>query len=556
MDSQFTGEQAEFAVALAQDPKLWIESCLFIVDKDSMRSPFLMNIVQNDYLQRRSRRDIVLKSRKMGMSTLILAIFLHACVFRKNTRAVIISHDKDATSRLLERLRYMLRNSAYPINVGRETADTITFPDTDSWLYIGTAGSRAFGRGDDITHAHLSEYAYYPTLDIITSVGEALVNDAWMVLETTANGAGTPAHEIWLKAISNKSTYQGIFFPWFKDPSYAFNDALTKLNMASSGLTPEEKKIKAVFNLTDNQILWRRWKIKENHGDVKKFMQEFPATSEEAWLSSGRMVFDWDAIMVQENGLLDEKKEYLPPKWRGIMVDMGTGYKIEPIKEGPLSIWASPRDGVEYLISFDSADGVEEGDWSVADVWETKTWQQVAQYRARIAPDKFGDECFALGSFYGWASICGENNYPGNAVLMRLRDKKYPNLWRDPLAANRTQGDVGEPGFKTTEKSKGQTISDLRQALRDQDVKIMSPDTIRELRTFCVLDNGSMGAREGCHDDTVMSAAIGTYVLKRWTMDPEEKRLSARNHLSVRISPNKPAYGRSSGQSAGLQRII
>ena len=555
MSQAETIDPQEWMTGFSDNPAAWIESSLFIVDKNSKKVPFTLNPVQSSYMESISERDWILKARKMGMSSLTLARWLHACVFRKNTRAVVISHDKEATARLLERLRYMLKNSLYPIVTGKDNSSTITFPDTDSWLYIGTAGTRAFGRGDDVTHALLSEIAFYQSLDVITSVGEALVHNAVVVIETTANGAGTPAHELWLKAERGESNYQAVFFPWFSDPEYAFSQALTDVNGGAKSFTPEEKKIQATFNLTPNQILWRRWKIKEMHGDVKKFMQEFPATSEEAWLSSGRMVFDWDAIRSQEAPLLDDKGNHIPPKWQGILVDRGTKFAIEPMKEGPLKVWDTAREDDTYVMTFDSGNGVEGGDWSVADVWHTGTWKQVAQLRVRLSPEKFGDDCFALGSLYNWCSIAGENNYPGNAVLMRLRDKKYPNLWRDPLASQRISGDAGEPGFKTTEKSKGQMISDLGQSLGEKDIRIMSPETFRELKTFCVLENGSLGAREGCHDDTVISAAIGAFILKRWTMDPEQRQLSTRNHLSVRLRGIKPAYGMDHQQS-GQRNII
>lgn len=546
-------EHEPIAARLAADAIYWIESCLFIIDKNSEKVPFLTNAVQKLFFAARTLRDIVLKARKMGISTFILAIMLHACVFRKNTRAVVISHEEEATLRLLERLRYMIKHSLWPINVGKDKEGMMTFPDTDSWIYIGTAGSRSFGRGDDITHALLSEPAFYKSLDIITSVGQALVNNAWMVLESTANGAGTPYHELWLAAEKGISEFLRHFFPWWRDPAYAKPEADARMELAAKGLTPEEKKLQGAFGLSLGQIAWRRWKIRDMHGDVKKFAQEYPATAEEAFLASGRMVFDWEAILAQEKA-----NEGLEPKWCGVLVDAGTEYTIEPVPEGPLTIWVTARAGAEYLLSFDSGKGVEDGDYSVASVWDARTWQQVAQYRALASEMDFGDVCYGLGALYNWAPIAGENNYPGNAVYQRLIDRKYPNLWRDPHATTRAAGGAPqEPGFKTTAKSKGLMIADLRQGLAERDVRLLSPQTLRELKTFCVLDNGAMGAREGCHDDTVMEAAVAVHVLKRWTMDPDERRLAQQNHLSTRIGRNKPAYG-IAGRSgtAGARQIV
>src|SRR3990167_10446316 len=139
----------EIARLLVDDPRYWIEHCLYIVDQNQRRVPFLFNGVQVEYYERRSPLDIIVKSRKMGFSSVILAIILHQCVFQQHTRAAVISHDEEATVKLLRRVRDYIEHSAMPIRTKTLSATEISFPDSESWLYIGTAGRRAFGRGGD-----------------------------------------------------------------------------------------------------------------------------------------------------------------------------------------------------------------------------------------------------------------------------------------------------------------------------------------------------------------------------------------------------------------------
>lgn len=509
------------------DPAFFIESSLSIVDKDSKKSPFLLNVLQKRYLAERSRRDIILKSRKMGFSTLIISLWLHACITRKNTKAVIVSHDKESTQRMLERLKYMVENSIYPIKC-EITKNGAKFPDSESTLWIGTAGSRKFGRGDDITHCHLTEPAFYEHLDIITSVSEAMVNDSWLVLESTANGAGTPYHDLWIRSTRGETNFKTHFFGWHEDPTLSLADA------RPVELDDYERKAQEAFNLSWGQIAWRRKKLRDME-DPTLFYQEFPATPEEAFLASGRMVFDWDAIKAQEDAVQE-------PKWQGFLVDRGSGWTIDPNTKGPLTVWKGAEDKRSYLVIFDSSQGVKGGDYCVADVFDVRTWEQVAQWRGHAAPDKFADIAHGLGCMYNWAPIAGENNYPGNAVLLALQQRRYPNLWTDPSGkAMDREGGKGEPGFKTTERTKSLMISDLRQALRDMDIRINALATLSELKSYVILDDGTvrkdhqkMGAQAGCHDDTVITAAAAAYILKRWTLEPEDHRAAMKDHFKAR----------------------
>ena len=178
-----TVDDEAIANRLVADPRYFIERCFSIVDRDSRRLPFLFNPMQADFYAKRTNRDIILKARKMGFSSLITAMFLHACLTRMHTRAVLVSHEQESAKRLFRKIRDYLDHAEIKINVKTDSASEMSFPDTESFFWVGTAGSRSFGRGDDITHAHLSERAFYPDESVVTSLQEALTT-----LDTGAPG--------------------------------------------------------------------------------------------------------------------------------------------------------------------------------------------------------------------------------------------------------------------------------------------------------------------------------------------------------------------------------
>ena len=506
---------AEIAQKLLE-PRYFIERSFSIVDQSSREVPFLLNPLQSDYHANRTEKDIILKPRKAGFSSFILAEFLHACMTRMNTRAVVLSHEEGATKRLFRRVKAYLDSARLKVRVSKESESEYQFPDTKSWFYIGTAGSKSFGRGDDITHGHLSESAHYDNRDVVTNIQEALIKGAptRLIQESTAKGAGTKFHEAWLKAINGTSNWRPHFYGWHQDPMNRIPGCKPFL------LTDEERGLRDALTLDWDQLAWRRDKI-ANMEDPSLFPQEYPATWEEAFLAAGGMVFDWTAIKRHD----DDRRE---AKWTGHILDKGGSIAIEPDKRGPLTVYLTPSPKARYLLVADSSQGIQGKDYSVADVYDIKTWEQVAQWRGYADPLAFSGICMRLGAYYGWALIAGENNYPGNAVLQAIAEAGYPNIWDEPEES----GD--ELGWKTTEKSKSQFIADGRECLRDGSAKVNSVATLNEMRTFVLHDNGKMAAQQGCHDDTIITYSKATNLLKRLHIEPETRRESFREVMGFR----------------------
>ena len=514
-DPELNGYQRDIIQKLSSDPVYFIESCLSIVDQESRLVPFLLNPVQRDYMAKRTERDEIIKSRKMGFTSVITGENLHAGAFQQNQRIVIMSAEKEATKRVLRRVKDYLSSCVINIPVGDgdggDTSQELFFPATKSWMYIGTAGAKTFGRGDDITREHFTEHAHYQNRASMTGAMEAILKGGYtrIVKETTANGAGTPCHESWLKAVRGDSGYRHHFYGWHQDPLNFVRDA------QPFDLTDDESGLRDALSLTWGQLAWRRRKIAEMDRP-ELFPQEYPATWEEAFLASGAMVFDWTAVK-----RLDDTKT--PTKWTGNIIDKGGSVDILHAPSGPLKIWRTPEARSRYLITVDVADGIPGRAYSVADVYDIRSWEQVAQWHGHADPVAFRDTVARLGAFYGWALIAVENNYPGNAVVSGLVEMGYPNIY----------GEGGKNGWTTTLQSKAEFISDGRAAVRDGSLKVNSEKTLGEFRTFVVSESGKMEPQEGCFQDTVIVACKAANILKTLRLEPEQRRSSFREVMGV-----------------------
>ena len=179
---------------------------------------------------------------------------------------------------------------------------------------------------------------------------------------------------------------------------------------------------------------------------------------------------------------------------------------------GELTMYRRHDAGEQYVIGADVAMGVNGGDWSVAQVLDSKK-RQVATWRGRVHPDYFAEILNSLGHFFNTAYIIVENNGHGLLTCTRLgKDMAYPNFFTEISVDKLTEKETIKLGFSTTAKTKPLIIDELRASVREDEIEINDKLTIREMLTYIVTESGSMEAEAGCHDDCVMSLALANHV--------------------------------------------
>jgi len=498
-----------------KDPKFFIERFLFIINKNRERVPFLFNNAQKIYYANRSKNDLILKSRKEGLSSVVEAIWLHGCIFGKNENCVTMAQTWDDTVIHMDRVKYFIETMGisdikFDLKLDKENQREILFPHSNSRYWIGTAGSTTFGRGRDITKLHLSEVAHYQDPAVMTGIMEACIPNAVKILETTANGVGDTFHRLWQEAgdPQSGSPWKQHFFAWHDDPENRKPKPLDR-NVV---LTSTEKRLVERYKLDVEQILWYRFKTSEA-ADRSKIPQEYPSNPQEAFLSSGHPAFNLEKLNQKRERIKDVK-----PLAQGEFEDDGQKISFRHDPEGRLKVWKMPRRGAQYLIPADVSEGVQGGNWSVFPIYDRSSWEQVATWRGRLDPGDFGREMVKAGIFYNNAVLVPELNNHGHATIEAIEAEQYPHI----LETKELWGDKepNKKGFPQTEKHRAFIITALRNAIDDDTVFFNDITTLSELETFVRSDGtGRFEAQEGCFDDCVIANGIGIYCLKFLTVD-------------------------------------
>jgi hypothetical protein len=517
------GKLSPEALAILRDVKgdlpRFSERELKILDKAGNLVPFkfrpdqfsLHNKLEGQLSLTGMIRAIILKSRKRGVSTYVGGRFYHKTYFGPGTRTYILTHEDEATKTLFDMVDRFHENMtpALRLPLDRGNAKELRFKDLDAGYEVGTAGNKATGRSKTLQRFHWSEVAFSPNAEAhMAGVMQAvpMAPGTEMILESTANGAGGAFYDAWGKAVRGESVFMPIFEAWFTDPDNVAGASELALagikNLAQFKPNKEERALAAILKLTPAQLLWRRLKISEL-GRADLFQQEYPSTPEEAFLMSGRTVFPLDWLMRL-------KREVFAPIFVG---DLVNGHLVER-GDGPLKIWDMPESGRKYAIGADVAEGLLHGDYSSADVLRDDG-AQVAQWHGHIDPDKFGDVLVALGYFYRKALIGPERNNHGLTTVTRIKALNYPFLYAQEDLERRSEGhQTKKGGWLTTVRSKPLLMDMLHEELREGTTGIVCADTVSELMTYMVQEDGSYGAAPKRFDDRVMSRAIAGYLIR------------------------------------------
>ena len=521
--------------------KKYIEEYIKIRDKEGKIVGFklnqgqmkLYNAIKKQHDEGKPIRVIVLKARQIGFSTLTESIIFKNTATKFNINSGIITHKEEATTNLFNMSKRMYDNLPLEIKpaLKRSNAKELIFDNENgtglkSKIKCMTAGSQGVGRSDTFNYLHISELAFWGNGAKETAIGlfQAVPNlpNTMIVIESTANGFEY-FKSLWDMAVKGESDFIPVFVGW--------ND-LDDYKMAYTGfeLTTEEKELQKIYNLSLEQLTWRRWCIKNNcSSDIELFKQEYPINPEEAFISSGTCIFDKQIVINRIQQLTRPIKvgyfiyDYDDTKPRGKKI---SNIRWVNDKNGYIEIYETPNI-YKYCIGGDTAG--EGSDWFTGHVLNAKTGKQVARLRHQMNEDLYVGQIYCLGYYYGYKNRDGviepalagiESNFSSypNKELARLG---YNNLFVREKEDKFIDIMDKSYGFKTTSVTRPVIIAELVKIVRESSKLINDKSTLEEMLTFVRNERGRAEAQEGSHDDLVMGLAIAYYIRTQVVFDLE-----------------------------------
>jgi hypothetical protein len=430
------------------------------------------------------RYSIVLKARQIGFSTLAAAFVFWESFFWGDRFTVMLSRTEREAAKLLQKTKYGYKMLPPWMRVrGPELLSDhqlkMVFANDSSIESLPSGNDPA--RGESVYRVVIDEMAFLPNAEEAWASIEPIADVGGRVIcLSTANGEGNIFHQLWVGSQTATNRFKGIFFPW------------------SAG---------------DRDDAW--YETKKRDLPDWQLAQEYPSDPDEAFIRSGRPVFDLDVL--REINPLEPERGYLKP-------GLGRNSYSFVNDGGELAIWDFPEINEAYVVGADVAEGLGHGDFSSAHVISADTGMIVAHWHGHIDPDLFGETVLMyLGYFFNHALVGVESNNHGLTTLKALQRVGYQNIYRQRKMNHVSPKASETMGWRTTSVSKPLAIDELNASIRDESLALFCKNTIGELRTFVRDPNGKMHGSP--HDDRVMSLAIANQMLKYVWMPEYRKDL-------------------------------
>lgn len=487
------------------DPLDVVTSVYSVATKQATIVPFQPFVTQAKLAAGLGLRNVVLKPRQVGSTTMLLSL-LHACAWTTpNLNILVMSHLEQTTARIRETCKnwvtWLNETVDAKIRIGTDNAEELEFTDMNSRIYFATSGTKGAGRSSTLHAVLLTEVAFWQGGEY-GAILESVPDNGIVFTESTPNGPGNTFHTLYRE----KSSYVKHFFPWWIEPSrslpYGDNEMV---------FTEDEAVLVAKHGLTKDQIAWRRWKIADMKANGSKvpFEQEYPEDDVACFMASIK-----SAIPAKLVVRIMEQARYNPPV-RTVDVH---GDAWDP--GGEMRVWIPPQAGHHYVVTCDVGGGHSDGDRSVAIVRDVDAGKRhVATLAGWWTPTKFADLTCELATWYNKGYLSHERNGIGNEAVKQASERVgYANYhWSD------RKGKDGEyrAGFYVNPEQRTPLLTGVVQEVVAQDFLSFDEELIDEMSGMRIergraasgwSDTIVFGANS--HDDYVMAYAQGTEIMR------------------------------------------
>ena len=531
-----------------QYPEKLVELVFIVVDKNQKTMPFFLNDVQHEFMDtlNKAKEDfeaglitdislLVLKGRQQGFTTVVTAYQLACSILNRNFQGYTLADKSDNSEAIFQnkaKFPYSQLPEALKPTEKFNNRKQLLFEKINSSWAVDTA-TKDVGRSRTVNFFHGSECAFWQNgiAPVQGALGEAFTRNCIKIYESTGNGYND-YQKMW-----NSGSHINCFYEWWKTKEYRVrfpgedvrDSFLRAIDTKKDWIWERLRWLRDEKSLDAEQLFWY-WNKYDKYLDKDLIKQEYPCTPHEAFLLSGKNVFDVAIV-------LDRLSRLQKPMKTGYFVYDYDGLKISNIR------WVNDRDGyieiyqvpnvpemTEYCIGGDTAG--EGSDYFVADVLDAKTGLQVAKLRHQFDADQYTRQMYCLGKYYKDALIGIEANFDSYPI-MELQRLGYPKQYTRVAQDTYTGKTEKRFGFKTTSLTRPTIISRLVEIVREHCEMINSKDTLEELLTIIRNEKGRIEAPQGGHDDQMMSLAIAHHIREQVVFPSDVIEVKPQHHFAV-----------------------
>tara|TARA_R110000851_G_scaffold78789_4_gene173758 strand:+ start:98 stop:1678 length:1581 start_codon:yes stop_codon:yes gene_type:complete len=424
--------------------------------------PFKMYEFQEEALRdfKKHRFNIILKARQLGISTTVAAYVCWLMLFHRDKSILVVATKLGTAANLVKKAKAIYKNLPAWLRIATiEVDNRNSFELSNGSQVKASSTSGDAGRSEALSLLVVDEAAIVEGLDEMwAGLYPTLSTGGTCIALSTPYGVGNWFHKNYVEAEEGRNDFNPIKLPWNLHPDR--DQAWFKKETRNMSKREIAQELECNFNASGETVV---------HGDdLKRILEN---TTEPSYKTG----FD---------------RNY----W----------------------IWKRPENDGEYLAIADVARG-DGSDYSVCQVIDLSTMEQVAEYQGKITPDMFAPLLFNIATEYNDALLVIENNSLGIGVLNRLDDLGYTNTYYSIRSTheyvNQATAEAigGVAGFTMSMKTRPLVIAKFEEFIRNKLLTINSMRLANEIKTF-IWHNGRPQGMRGYNDDLVIATSIGCWV--------------------------------------------
>jgi len=418
------------------------------------------------------RFNIVLKSRQLGISTLIAGFCTWMACFSADQQILVLSKSQKVAINLLDKVKLIYKYTPAHLKPSVAVWNRTSVEFSNGSKIFSSTTNEDSGRSEALSALIVDEAASINKLDEIWKAAfPTLSTGGRCVLLSTPKGQQGLFYELWQAAE--------------QDQKYGNTEDLAIFNPILLSWDVHPDRDQKWFD-TQEKVLGAR-------GTAQELLCSF--------IGSGNTVIDSTVTSKIHREALERKKTLV------------TG-------ERGVKIYVPPNPEHEYVLSGDCAKGGSDGDFFAFTVIDMQTLEVVCTYKGRIKAKQYSLLVNNVGGDYNNALAIIENNAGyGDEVNERLMNEiGYANVYEIPVSSTKIQ-----VGWNTNVKTRAKMIAALEHYLdaKHGRLRVYCLDIHGELITF--IWNGKKAQHtKGKHDDLTISLSIGLAYLHQYELDNGE----------------------------------
>lgn len=284
----------------------------WIVNENGKAVPFVANEEQLDFIRHLHTRNLILKARQLGFSTLIQILQVDQGLFNADHNGVTISDTLPSGGKLFAKIEFALKRLPSDLTAALPIKSS-SGKTSIEWAHGSTISVGTSARGGTVQLLHVSELGKiarkWPerAAEIVSGAFEAVPQDGIIVVESTAEGAAGEFYDLCSTALKRQQEgapetpldWRLHFYPWFKKAAYRLDPELVIVT----------DKDHAYFNKLQAELAiqidpaQRAWYVKKRETLGRLMKREYPSTPQEAFEQAIEgAVFGEEMTVVREAG--------------------------------------------------------------------------------------------------------------------------------------------------------------------------------------------------------------------------------------------------------------